>query len=403
MSAGTVVLLKINGWPDTFDERAEAIADAVDRLVVVRPRPDYDSDLAEVSNVTVHDVPPRRGSYVTPWLKPLVFSVHVCLAVFLLASLVARRDRRPDAIHALDYALGGVVGGAVARLWNVPFVVSVRGLKEPRYRDLARQRGTIRALLNYEILTRFTRFTLHSADHVVTKAPYQVAFVREQFGVDPGFSTLPTGVDFDVFDPKTVEDDDRLYRLLEREGLSLDESDRVVLYLAKLLPEKGADRILELVRETDDRLPDDVTFVFVGEFRDEEYEREVRTLHREVSDRVLLYSKRVAYKAVPSIVNAADAVVLFSEAMTEGAPRILQESLAMGTPVVASDVAGISDSFGGLSGVYLVDRDDPEQFLEAVTSATDPPGATDREAYRDRFDMTRNYRAYADIYASLGE
>jgi len=401
MSSGTVILLKINGWPDTFDERAEAIAEAVNHLIVVRPRPDYDSDLAGVENITVHDVPPRRGSYVTPWLKPLVFSVHVCLAVFLMTYLVAVGERRPDAIHALDYALGGVVGGVVARLWNVPFVVSVRGLKEPRYRDLARQRGTVRSRLSYEILKRCTQFTLNSADHIVTKAPYQVTFVREQFGVDPGFSTIPTGVDFNVFNPQAIDDDDQLYTLLEREGFSLDENDRLVLYLAKLLPEKGADKILELVRQTGHQLPEDVKFVFIGEFRDEKYEREIRALHRKVSDQVLLYPQRVPYEMVPAVIQAVNAVVLFSDAMTEGAPRILQESLAMGTPVIASDVAGISDSFDGLSGVYLINRDDPEQFLNAVTLATDLPCAKDRQAYRERFDMSRNYRAYADIYASL--
>ncbi|WP_158055632.1 glycosyltransferase [Halorussus halophilus] len=393
------LILKLNGWPTTFDERVEAIAESVEELVVIRPKPPAEVDrLAQRKGVIVYDLLPSRGSFVEPgWIKPIVFPLHVVQAILVMTYLWVRGSL-PPVIHALDYALGGIAGVVVSRLFSVPLVVSVRGLKEPRYKAIAEKSDSLRPSINYRILRAMTSFVLVNTDHVITKATYQVDFVKETFGVNPGFTTRPTGVDFELFDPETTDSGDKLTELFGDSALA---GNSIALYLAKLLPEKGPDKVLELIAAADDELPDDVMLAFVGEFRNEAFERQFRELQRDVSERVVLHSKRVPFEDVPDLLAAANAVVLLSEPESEGVPRILQESCAMQTPIVASDVTGIAGAFKDLPGCYLVDREDSTAFADAVTSAVTDTSDMPRDRFAERFDMYSNYAAYAGIYETL--
>jgi glycosyltransferase involved in cell wall biosynthesis len=245
-----------------------------------------------------------------------------------------------------------------------------------------------------------TGFVLANADHVVTKAEYQVEFVRETFAVSPDFTTVPTGVDFNDFNP-TKAYSEHITEVLNISDESLTEDNDVVLYLAKLLPKKGPDQVLRLVNQADDRLPPDIKFVFVGEFRDASFEQEFHELQHAVSERTLLFSQRVSFNDVSKLLNSADAVVLLSKSGTEGVPRILQESCAMQTPLVASNVTGIAGAFDDLPGCYLINRDDPQEFTSAVSQAVIDSPQMPRGLFADRFDMYKNYAKYAEVYKTL--
>lgn len=397
----SALILKLNGWPETFNERAKAIASHVDYLVLIRPKPLSNTETLDgLDNVKVFDLYPKRGSFVKPsWLKPIIYPIHVLQAILLMIYLLYR-GKLPPVIHALDYALGGLACAVIRSLFAIQFVVSVRGLKEPRYKALVENERTLWASASYNILRMMTQFVLAKADHVVTKSEYQVEFVKENFEVNPGFTTVPTGVDFDVFDPKKIQIE-HITEVLDFPADAIAENDEIVLYLAKLLPEKGPDKVLQLINKADNRLPPELKFVFVGEFRDTSFERHFNNLRRVVSARTILHDKRIPFEDVPTVLHSVDAVILLSESGTEGAPRILQESCAMQTPIVASDVTGISGSFNELPGCYLIDRDDPQQFSSAVNEAVSNPPEMPRELFADRFDMYKNYAKYGELYRTL--
>ncbi|KAA9398354.1 glycosyltransferase [Haloarcula sp. CBA1130] len=388
-----VLLLKLNGWRQTFDERVEAIAANTDGVVLVRPRPPQQSGgLSTLDNVRTYDIWPTRGRFVRPnWLKPLVFPVHVLGAILLMFVLYLRGEL-PPVVHALDYALGGMAGAVVSRVCGVSLVVSVRGLKDSKFE----RSDKLTARVSHRILQSMTEFVFSSADHIVTKSAYQVSFVENTCDVDATFTTVPTGVDFELFDPGVVRPS-----FPDEVGQQLDESDDIVLYLSTLIPKKGPDQVLRLLEAAAKELPDDVTFVFIGEFRDDAFEETFKGLGEAVSDRVVIHSEAVPFESVPGVLAQADATVLLSESKTEGVPRILQESCAMGTPIIAADVAGIADAFRDLPGCYLVDREDAMAFGDAVTRATSNPPAMPREVFAERFDMYGNYAKYTTIYDEL--
>lgn len=136
-----------------------------------------------------------------------------------------------------------------------------------------------------------------------------------------------------------------------------------MFFLLTLIPKKGPDHVLCLLRATDDNLPGNLKVFYIGEFREGSFEDEFRTLMRTVDDRTVLCTIQ--------------------------------------TPIIASNVAGIADAFKDLPGCYLIDRDEPRQFEEAVEKATGDSPEMPREVSADRFDMHGNYAKYAAIYAEL--
>lgn len=397
----SVLLLKLNGWPETFDERVAVLAARVDEIMVIRPKPtETKSDFGDLNNVKVFNLYPPRGSFIKlQILKPIVFPMHVFQSIILM-SVFLLVGRLPPVIHTLDYALGGTAGAVVHRLFSIPLVISVRGLKEPQYESLADRKETVRSIISYRILRLLTKFSLTSADYIITKADYQVTYITNEFNVHAKFTTVPTGVRFDVFDPGETADMENIPDKLKNK---FKENNTVILYLSKIIPRKRPDKVLHLIKVTEDELPPDINFAFVGAFRDKSFELRFRELRREVEERTFLYPNSVGFNIVPWLLNKADAVILLSDPRTEGVPRILQESCAMQTPIIGSNVVGIANAFEDLPGCYLINRSKPQEFKWAVKQATGNPPEMPRDVFAERFDIHRNYAKYAAIYDELSK
>lgn len=389
-------LFKLNGWPDTYDERIRAIAQTTD-IVFIRSAPvDDTDDFADLSNVSVYDMYPRRGSYVTPsWARPIVFSLHVWQAIFLALIIPIFREQHPNVVHGLDYVLGGFAAMVVSTAYRCPLVLSVRGYKEPTYRSFMQREQTLRAKTNYWILVTLSKLILSRADHIITKAAYQRQAVIESTNVDPGFTTIPTGVDFERFDP-SKGDTDYLERLFTSHDF-LGSSFRL-LYFGQIIPQKGVDKILRHLTSSEVDLPDEFSVVIIGDVRDEAYLGQIKQLADDAPFNVFIHSKKIPFEDVPHLLCSVDCVALLSEPGHEGVPRVLQESVAMEVPFVASDVTGITDAFVDLPGCYLVDREDPEAFTNAVLDVANSPPEMDRGTFQSKFDMYENYRKYGEVY-----
>lgn len=394
-----VLLFKLNGWPSTYDERIRALSDATD-LTFIRSAPIDDADnFDDLDNVTLYQVYPRRGSYVTPaWTKPIVFTAHVLQAILIALFLALYRHRSPDVIHGMDYVLGGFAALVTASVLRRPLVVSVRGYKEPVYRSMMENVGTLRSRINYKLLVLLSRTILARADYVITKADYQREAVRSVVDSEPRFATIPTGVDFEKFDPTATSGEDYLDKLFSEQMVDLPEEQFRLLYLGQLIEQKGVDTILRHVRDTGDELPGNLVVVIVGEFRTASFRREVKRLQGEIERPVFVHSTRIPLSDVPELLSSVDTVVLLSEPAHEGVPRVLQEACAMGVPIIASDVVGISGAFSDLPGCFLVERDDSESFAQAINEVYTGSPRMDRKTLMENFDMYDNYRKYVEIY-----
>ena len=85
---------------------------------------------------------------------------------------------------------------------------------------------------------------------------------------------------------------------------------------------------------------------------------------------------------LPDWYRAADLTVLPSR--SEGLPNVLRESLACGTPFVASDVGGICE-IGDETCSILVPPEDPEALAEAIEQGLCRWGSAGRPGIAPRF------------------
>ncbi len=158
-------------------------------------------------------------------------------------------------------------------------------------------------------------------------------------GVD---AVIPGGVESELFaslPPKEVA----------RERLGIEGN--IVLSVGSLVRAKGFDLIPEVAKIVNSKLR--ASFLIVGGGPEEEVIRR-RAREEGVEDRVILVGKR-SYEETAIYYRAAD--LLLHPARYEGYGLTALESLAAGTPVVATDTGGVRDAvIDGVDG-FLVVRD----------------------------------------------
>lgn len=401
-----VYLFILTKWNDTLAERVEALSKHVDEVVLFRTKPGKSTSedtLANVDNLKVVDTYPQRDEFVDLlWVHPILFSFQMLQAVLFALLLSLRRRRRPDVVHSLDYVISGLPGVVVSTLMLVPFVVSVRGILDLRYKNIVKEKGSSVGKLNYHLMKWVSNFVFSRTEAIITKADYQVDKISSEYDVrGASFESIPTGVDFDLFDPGELSPDEQVPDVLPDDVIEKFRTGRIALHLGRLTPGKGVDDVISHLRDCLTELPDDFHMLFVGEFHDAQFQSRVDSLTDPISDRITVYPNRVPFSSVPGLIGAADVMVLLSEPDQEGVPRVLQEACAMDTPIVASDVTGITGTFEDVSGCWLVNPNSSDDFCEALAEAlsADPYGM--REQTRDRFEMYENYRKYAEVYRKL--
>jgi glycosyltransferase involved in cell wall biosynthesis len=90
-------------------------------------------------------------------------------------------------------------------------------------------------------------------------------------------------------------------------------------------------------------------------------------------------------KDVPAILSASD--VLVHSSLREGLPRLVLEGLAVGAPVVATDVGGVSDVIqDGVNGL-LVPPNDPAALSRAILDTLGDPEAAAKRAQAGLADV----------------
>jgi len=126
-----------------------------------------------------------------------------------------------------------------------------------------------------------------------------------------------------------------------------------------------------------------VDLVIVGEGT-ERAAIEALARERRVADRVRLVG-HLPQDRLPEIYSAADLLLLVST--HEGWPNVLLESMACGTPVVVSDIDGITDIIAAPEAGRIVQEPTPDRLATATRDflAALPARAATR-AYAERFD-----------------
>ena len=254
-----------------------------------------------------------------------------------------------DVVHS-HYWLSAWLGQRMARNLHVPHVVTFHTLalikmqsragesEPPEREDVERE-----AMLN--------------ADCIVAFSGHERDAMAGLYGADPGKVKLaPCGVDLEKFRPM---DQGEVRRQLGLNG------EKLLLYVGRVEPLKGLDLLVETAAQIEAE-DENVRMMVVGGGGPGEPETDrVRRLaeEREV-DGLIEFVGRVDQDQLPLYYNAADVCVVPSYYESFG--LVALESMACGTPVVASRVGGLPTLVHHGHTGYLKPWRCPEAFANSV-------------------------------------
>ena len=347
---------------------------------VVAPVPWFPSRDARFADYAVHAQAPheerRHGIDVLHPRYPLLPKVGMSLAPLLLARsvrpLIERllHDYAFDLIDAHYFYPDGVAAIMLGNRIGKPVVITARGTD-------------VNLIPRYRLPRAMIRWAAGRAAGIVTVArALKDDLIR--IGVPAGrIEVLRNGIDLHLFRP------------LERRSarFSLDFSRTTLLSVGHLIPRKGHELVIQalpMLREVD--------LVIVG---DGPERQPLGALARKsgVGDRVRFVGA-LPQEDLRTYYGAADALVLASS--REGWANVLLESMACGTPVVASAAGGTPEVVAAPEAGVLIEARTPQAVAEAVRRLF--AHYPDREAtrrYAESFGWDATTAGQLDLFSRI--
>ncbi len=351
------------------------------RASVVAPVPWVPAGLAGLPRYRDHaGAPPLEQRFGLPVAHPR-YAVLPKVGMTLAPVALARAFRRGmaqlgltaadvDVVDAHYFYPDGVAAALVARSLGKPLLITGRGTD-------------LNLIPAHALPRRMIRWAAGRADGIVTVCDALQDPLR-RLGVDMAkVRTLRNGVDLGHFAPQDRE------TARKRWGIT----GPTLLSVGHLIDRKGHDRVIRALLG----LPG-VSLLVAGEGEERPaLEKLARRLG--LGDRVRLLG-RVGSADLPSLYSAADALVLASS--REGWANVLLESMACGTPVVATPVWGTPEVVADpAAGLMSKDRSVEAIALAARSLLAAPPDRAATRAYAEGFSWDATVAGLLELFAQV--
>ena len=315
------------------------------------------------------DVFTRRTSPADPAIQPFGPNARV-IAIDAGPRQLVEKDALPRYIgqfqdgvaafavaegHAYDlvyshYWLSGIAGEQLAKRWSAPHVVMFHTLGEVKKRARITEHEP-----DERIVTE--RRIASSASRIIVASRHEEHLLEALYGADAErIAIVPCGVDVELFSP--------MDKHIARRRLGLKEGERIILFVGRIEPLKGIDILLNAAAQ----LHEDENFrvlIVGGDARAEEQVAQLTVLAQQLDiDHHVSFVGAVPHEELPTYYNAADVCVVPSYYESFGMVAI--ESMACGTPVVASRVGGLTSTVSDGETGYLIPWRCPEPFAERL-------------------------------------
>ena len=277
-------------------------------------------------------------------------------ALLLLAQTlgVMRKMRREFAFDILDAHFGypdGITACLIASLLRCPVSITLRG-NETMHSEFFLRRLAI-------------RWAVRRADTVITVSERLRQWAISECAARPErVLAIPNGVDTTVFYPRD--------RQAARTRLQLPPDAAVVLSAGYLIRRKGHHRVLSAVKTLRQAGANVHLVIAGGPGPEGRFEPELHRLVGELQlGECVHFTGQVSAPELAEIMSAADVLCLASA--REGWPNVVNEALACGTPVVATDIGGVPDMLPSTQYGLIVPVDDAPALQQALAMALKTP------------------------------
>lgn len=295
------------------------------------------------------------------------------IAVLEIASYLRRE--RIDILHTHSTE-AGVIGRIAGRIADTPIIIhEIHG--DPITSDR-------NPLLNTGLLWLEQVCSRCSTVLIAKSKRIRETYLERGVGHPQQYQLIYHGIDVEKF--RTASPSNHL----QHDGTML-------LYVGRLADGKGLEDLLDALGQLQ-HLDVKLNIAGTGPLRGQ-LENLVR--ERQLGDTVSFLGYR---DDVPELLTTADALVLPS--YREGTPRVVTESLAAGTPVISTRIAGIPEQVTDGETGRLIDPGDVEALVKAIVDLTDNP-----ERWRqmgelaqtrvDKFKLETSNETYHRLYCRL--
>jgi D-inositol-3-phosphate glycosyltransferase len=228
-----------------------------------------------------------------------------------------------DLIHS-HYWLSGLIGKQLQALWHVPHAVMFHTL------------GIIKNSLGIgenepKLRIESEKEVISGCDHIIASTAREKQDLVKLYGASADkISVLPCGVNLDLFQP--------IDRETARKELGLDHQ-KVILFVGRMDPLKGLEQLLTAMTYMDgDRPP--LLMIVGGDSQSRSQIQALQHLTKQlnIEERVRFVGP-VAQSRLPLYYSASDVCAIPSHYESFG--MVALESLACGTPIVATNVGGM--------------------------------------------------------------
>ncbi len=305
---------------------------------------------------------PKFGMNLAPHL--LYAAARPALARLLRAGLEF------DAIDAHYLYPDGVAAAWLGAHFNKPVVITARG-------------SDVTELPDFPIPNRLIRAAIRSAAHLIGVSAALCARMVE-LGADPHkVTTLRNGVDTSVFHPTD--------RTADRAGLGLTR--RTLLSVGHLIERKRNHLTIAALAE----LPD--TDLLLAGDGPERPRLEALAASLGLTPRVRFLGARPHHE-LKHLYTAADAMVLASS--REGWANVLLESMACGTPVIASNIPGNPEVVQTPAAGRIAPENTPAGLATAIRDLfATPPTRAETLAYAQPFSWEATTQGQLEIFRKV--
>lgn len=233
------------------------------------------------------------------------------------------RRLRLDLIHTHTEFSLGLFGRSMAKALDIPAVHTMHTIYED-YTHYIMKVGMLDPVAK-TAAKKLSRYFCNTADAVIAPTD-KVRDILAGYGVCANISVIPTGIDLDKFAPKQYDADTA--EVLRRE-YSIEDSDKVLLYIGRISEEKN---IAELLYGFEDYLPShqNTKFLLVGDGPDLE---NLKTLAADLGiANQVIFAGGKPWDQIGMYYQLGSAFVSASQSETQGLTYI--EALAAGLPLI---------------------------------------------------------------------
>ena len=294
-----------------------------------------------------------------------------------------KEGARYDLIHS-HYWLSGWAGKSLQQLWNVPHVTMLHTLGAVKNTlGLGKSEPDLR--INCE------KILVKSCQRVIAPTEREKEYmIRYYEAVPETISIIPCGVNLELF--RSIE------KKIARNHLGLN-GEEIILFVGRVVPLKGIDKLLMAMTYLEERQK--LRLVVIGgddHCRDEIERLKALSESLQIHDSVTFLGL-VDQEELPYFYSAADLCVFPSYYESFGLVGL--ESLACGTPVVATKVCGIENVIRQGETGYVVTDNAPRRLANKISLILSTPEARTKAIRAIRASVSRY--GWSNIAESIAE